>query len=348
MEGVFTTLVSAKPIFGDQFGRLGQLRLFHNAHYPCSDFSSQSTPLIHSHFAQLAGQKNIILMSNGILSTEESNWRPSSFFPKIEEDVLLYLLLMGGKGYPACRINKKMVPYAHFLLQNKSDPDFRSHILDLNNAVQSSNDGMFLESLLCSTVCLASHCHGFGGVDLKSFLWNLVYQVQAADIDPKNIFIDDSALRYDEVPLQLIPFLSPPNQEWPDFLGMLPNSNFGNLKRTRNSDNVDLRASCGIVGESKDYGGVIDLKVMRKILSRIPEDAKLELVFTRKLQGSYFNSPAPTFEEVFAESHLLKRAYFKINASNPTTKVESIKGLPCDNCSEGVVIFVEIDPKVHI
>ena len=348
MEAVFTNLVAVKPIFGDHFGRLGQLRLFHNAHFSLRDFSSQSTPLIHSHFAQLAGEENVTLMSNGFLSTEESSWRPSSVFPKVEGDVLLYLLLMGGKGYPACRFKKKMVPYAHFLMQTKSDPDFRSHILDFSNAEQSSNDGMFLESLLCATVCLASHCKGFSGVDFKSFLSNLVYQLQADNINPEDISIDDSELLYNQIPLNRIPFLSPPNQEWPSFLE-IPNSNFGNLERTRNADRIDLWAPCGIAGESKDYGSAIDLAAMRAILSRIPAVAKLELIFIRKLQESYFNAPALEFKKEYAGGageHLLKRAYFMIDASQPKTKVEIIKGLPWQDYSNGVVLFVEVNTLI--
>jgi len=349
MKRTFTIVAGVKGIFGNYFGKLGQLRLFQNAHCSLADFSSQSTPLIHSHFAQLHGKKkNFLLMSSGCVSdNDDSQWNPSSVFPRVENDVLLYLLLMGGKEYPACRIEGKMVPYAHFLMQTKGQPDFRSNILDYSNSAQTSNDGMFLESLLCSTVCLASHSDGFGGVGLKPFLLNLVFQLQAENVSPSGVSVKDLNL-LDGLGQFLVPFLSPPNQEWPSFL-VIPNSNFGNLERTSNRDKIDLWASCGIAGESKDYASEIGLDVMKKILERIPENAKVELVFTKKLQQSYFNPPALTFNKVFAGSHLLKKAYFKINASKPETVLEAITGLPSqDDGIVGVVIFVEIDPRLKV
>ncbi|XJO76037.1 hypothetical protein BDV3_006615 [Batrachochytrium dendrobatidis] len=269
MKAAFIKLKSVKKIFGNLYGQLGQVRLFHNAHCQLTDLESQSTnlknqstPLIHSHFAQLDGKKTFILMNDGCIQDHSASWEPSSVFPELKNDILLYLLLMGGKGFSACYAGDgKQVPYAHFLMKAKSNPDYRSHILYFSNAAQDSNDGMFLESLLCSTVCLASHSNGVKGIGLKPFLLNL---------------------------------------------------------------------------SSK--------------LGRIPEAAKVELVFTRKLQDSYFNPPAPSFEIQFQrKGHVLKKAYYKIDASKPNTLLEPIKGLPCDQPDmDGVVIFFEINDKLII
>ena len=345
---VFKKLVNVKKIFGNYYGQLGQLRLFHNSHYQLNDFNEQSTALIHSHYAQLFGPKNFVLMNDGCIKGEcDDFWKPCSIFPKIEDDVLLYLIFMGGNGYPAFRLNGNPVPYAYFLLNINNDIDYRSNILDFSNAEQPSNDGMFLESLLCSTVCLSSHWNGVEGIQLEPFLINLVFQLQIDKLDPKKISISGLKEMANVLTLK-IPFLSPPNQAWPEFLDKGPSSNFGLLERTKNSDMIDLWVSVGIAGESKDYGSRIDLKTMRHILKRVRKDVKLELVFTRKLQNSYFNPPA-SFESEFKNGHQLKMAYFKIDASKPETALVPIKGFPNNYSSGcGVVIFLEINSRIRL
>lgn len=345
LKATFTKLVIVKKIFRNYYGKLGQLRLFQNAHYPLVDFNMQTTALIHSHFAELEGEKQLILHNDGCLEGALTPWKPASLFPKIEDDILLYMLLMGGKDYPAfCDENITPVPYGHFFLNCKTNDDYRSHILELCNSVQKSSDGMFLESLLCTTVCLASHTEGISGVRFGPFMHNLLFQLQAGKISKSQVSIGNLG---DLTGMESyhIPFLSPPNQQWPDYIHRCPDSNFANLKRTKNADKIDILAG-SLAGESKDYGNVIDLSTMKKILRRVPDDAKLELVFTRKLQKSYFNHPSKKFKEEFAETVALNRSYCKIDASKSQTKVEVIKGLPYDISAAHTVIFLEIDANL--
>ena len=338
----FLKLIKTKPIFENYHGKLGQLRLFQNAHYSFKDINNQSTPLIHSHFAQLNGVgKNLTLLTNSFAEKSGTKWNPSSIFPEIEEDILLYLILMGGLNFSAFNEASKPVPYAYFLMKARNDLNHRSHVLDFSNSNQTSNDGMFLESLLCATVCLASHTNGFQGVPLKSFLLNLLYQLQNEKIEYDDVSLADFDLIEDKFRLD-IPYFSPPNQKWPSYLN-IPNSNMQNLERTKNKDKVDLRSSCGLVGESKDYQSDININTMRQILKRVPQEAKLELVFVRKLQNSYFQGVS--FEEEFAESHLLNKSFFRIDASKPATSIENIIGLPTGNY-DGIVLFIEIDKSI--
>jgi hypothetical protein len=345
MKDIFMNLIQVKKIFGSYYGKLGQLRLFQNAHYSLDDWNNLSTALIHSHFAQLKEvSKSFVLMNDGCKKNTEEIWKPCSAFPKVQDDILLYLLLMGGKYHPAFRLNGHEVPYSHFLMEVKGDPDFRSHILDLSNAVQKSNDGMFLESLLCSTVCLASHSNGVQGIALKQFLLNLVYHLQVRKLDRDEISI--SGLEQLNGTPFTVPFLSPANQVWPlDF--QIPEAYIGSLERSSDVDRIDLKTSCGLFGESKDYGSEIKIETMRQILERVPEEAIVELVFTRRLQKSYFNPPAPSFDIQFLDTHLLQKAFYKIDASKPDTLLEQIKGIPCGkNPTKGVVIFFEIDSNL--
>ena len=146
LERVFNLVVEVKKIFQDYYGQLGQIRLFQNAHSKLADLGEKRTALIQSHFAQLSGGKQLVLKNNGCLSGQHEIWNPCSVFPSVENDVLLYLILMGGKNYPAFKLENTLVPYAYFLLKVTSNTDHRSHILDLSNAVQEGNDGNFLES----------------------------------------------------------------------------------------------------------------------------------------------------------------------------------------------------------
>ena len=178
LQKVFDKVVDVKKIFINYYGPLGQIRLFQNAHLKISDLGEHCTALIHSHFAQLSGEKKLILKNDGCLSGQDQIWQPCSEFPSVEDDVLLYLLLMGGKNFPAFRLNGLLVPYVYFLLHIDSTVDHRQHVLDLSNRVQKSNDGNFLESLLCTTVCLSSHSNGIAGITLDRFLLDLIFQVK--------------------------------------------------------------------------------------------------------------------------------------------------------------------------
>jgi hypothetical protein len=162
-------------------------------------------------------------------------------------------------------------------------------------------------------VCLASHSNGFMGQSLEGFLEQLVYNVQLQEVRVDQVDIAGIDLLLGAT--YTIPFLSPPNQKWPDYFGQIPGCNFDNLERTKNMDRVDFRTTSGdIVGESKDYGRQISLDTMRGILNRIPANARLQVIFTRKLQASYFNKPALSFEEDYAGNPRVTHAYFKIDA----------------------------------
>ncbi|KAJ3341809.1 hypothetical protein HDU91_000626, partial [Kappamyces sp. JEL0680] len=276
-RAIFNELADVKPIFdGNNFyGKLGQLRIFQNSHLGIADAEMQSAALIHSHFAQLTGPKNFTLMNSGRTATNpDSTWTPTSVFPNVIDDVLLYLTLMGGKDFPAFRKDGKRVPYAYFFMETMSMTEHRSQILEVANAVQKSNDGMFLESLMSSTVCLASHSNGIQGVQLDRFLVDLVYQLQQHESAPSDVEIGGLE-KLGKMRNFVVPFLSPPNQDWPDYVYQLPGSAFGYLERTKNKDRIDLRvAEHAISGESKDT--LVDSQAMKKILTRIPANTKLE------------------------------------------------------------------------
>jgi hypothetical protein len=333
------------------------------------DNNNTPTAMIHSHFAQLRGVRELILMNDGCLlddgcldngeslygdlcvdEDKDLPWIPRSVFPPIDQDFLLYLLLMGGKGYPAFKLRNQAVPYAYYLMNVTAKVDYLQNVLDLSNSSQKSNDGNFLESLLSTNVCAASHCQGVKGTTLKEFLPSLIFHLQNTP-KPSKMVIENLQLLGGRNEWKF-PFLSPPDKEWPRDIRKIRNMYFGNLKRTKNVDRIDLEADGGITGEAKDYGTKLEL---RTLIRRIPNTTKLHLVFTRNLQQTYFKKPAIPFQTEFENSHALKMSFFKIDASffkidasKPVTKLEPINGLPHYLSRKGqiIVIFFLIDKSI--
>ncbi len=117
--------------------------------------------------------------------------------------------------------------------------------------------------------------------------------------------------------------MSPRNQEWP--------------------------GSACIYGESKDYQDAIGLDTIKSILAQISEKAKLEIAFTREMQGEYFIGQEK-FQDVFGDgTKASKMVYFKIYAATPKTKLERINGLPLTGLKKGLVslFFVETSAQVN-
>jgi hypothetical protein len=237
---------------------------------------------------------------------------------------------------------KTLNPYATFFMNTLDTAEARRGMIQFQNVVQPSNDGMFLEAVLSSCVCLASHSNGFSGVTLQQFLSDLIYQIQTNNQTPVSV-INFKGLEF--MKDFNVPFLSPPNQNWPDWLYHESlsklNCKFGNLTRTLNKDKIDLITDCGISGESKDYGNVLKIDKMKGILQRIPKNSKLHIVFVRKLQDSYFTRKEDTFQKLYASLPAKNRVYFKISASQNPPSLEAIKGLPSIlNEPAGAVVFV--------
>ena len=322
------------------------------AHHELLDKPEQelANALIHSHFAQLGGDANPVLMTNGALQGSMNEWKPTSKFPNIHNDVLLYLLLMGGKRYSAFYLGEETTPYCHFLMLFGSNTERLVHVMGFSNANQTSNDGNFLEALMCTTICLASHRNGFEGIDLHGFLLDLVFQLQSCNIDMNQVSIENYDSIVGELAGMMIPYLSPPNQKLPEYLYQIPGCEFCDLLRTKNMDQIDLQTSNLLIsGEAKDYGTSLGLADLKKIIKRIPKESRLSFIFTRSMQKSYFKRPAKPFTVEFKGSSLLQKAFFQLNVAEPKTNLESINGLP-DRVSKehGIVIFVLIPRNIAL
>jgi hypothetical protein len=224
------------------------------------------------------------------------------------------------------------------------------HVMDFSNANQTSNDGNFLEALMCTTLCLASHRNGFEGVDLHGFLLDLVFQLQSCKIDVNQVSIENYDSVVGELAGMMIPYLSLPNKNLPEYLYQIPGCEFCDLLRTKNMDQIDLQTSNLLIsGEAKDYGTSVGLADLKKIIKRIPKESRLSFIFTRSMQKSYFNRPAKPFTVEFKGSSLLQKAFFQLNVAKPKTTLESINGLPDSVSKEhGIMIFVLIPRNITL
>jgi len=353
---VFNKVLSSKTFFRNIDGMLGQDRLFLNAHVKLSPVSDEEPPLpaalIHRHFAQLLDRNNFCLDSSGCSNLDGTQvWKPCSLFPNVDEDILLYLLLMGGKDrWPFLDQDRKRLPYGQFVCLLNDDPTVKKYRSVKGNPLQSSNDGMFLEALLSTTVCTASHANGVTGIGFYDFMKHLMWNLQV-----ESISIDQCEVEKIEV-LNLehfiIPFLSPPNQNWPEYL-LKDKSIFsgGFLRRATNTDQVDLITDFGLYGEAKDYLNKLNLTTIKNIITRISGkcDARVHLVYTRQLQEAYYVPESKSFEKDFKENaHARQSSFFQLTSFERPLQLKQITGLPSKIQPNGtIVIFVIISEKIR-
>ena len=188
--------------------------------------------------------------------------------------------------------------------------------IDARNDVQITNDGMFMEAVLAGSLIVASRLKGVNGICLQDFIPAVFAQIQLSEElldftlkDTGNKSLDEFMKNFD------VPFLAPPNQQWPDFVENIPNSNFGNIFRTVNSDKIDVNSNFGMTGEAKDHAKNISSDVMDSILRRICDEN-----VSRNFHG--LQTPPSRIHIVFVNS-LLKREYFSSSSKKSFTPYQS-------------------------
>lgn len=240
-------------------------------------------------------------------------------FPKLENDILLYLALMGTSKYSAfyskfegfdisdarCKLT-----FVTALKKWLKMLNYRVSKFDPSNVNQAQNDGLSAKFILCGACIAASHSQGLRseGMDGLSFLNRLVielidgvddnFQINSNQ-DHNEIFAFLKSLR--------VPFCLPPDQEIPRVLAdcfrserekeNLPHL-FAEISRTNNQSRIDIRCvshlsdpsdTCFFTGESmKDYSDKLMIPKIKEIILRIPNETKLHIVFTNQLQKKYF------------------------------------------------------------
>jgi hypothetical protein len=323
-------------------GLHGQVALTLNAYFECgvAEADQMVTPFVQSHFAKLKRVHenlgyDLIKIPGLILDGGIFPYRPTTLFPNPAEDTLLFLSLMGNQHFHPFWKDQKRVSFRTALTSLFAGT--RGAVI-LSNAVQSSNDGMFLEALLASSVTVSSHINGLGGASLTDFLVALMYHVMPhgnADLQMTKPTLESSIRSF--IPPSLagfrIPFLAPPDTEWPAFLSTLPGSNLGSINRSRNREKIDFSIPRHFIsGEAKDHKAEVSAAVLKTILQKTPEDFRLHIVLTNKMQASYFCGTRNTRAELgklCAESPRLTTAVY-LRIGDQATLVEGLNA-DCDD-----------------
>ncbi|KAI9331730.1 hypothetical protein BDR26DRAFT_662455 [Obelidium mucronatum] len=331
LSTVYGIIIKQKRIFKTDFGRLGQIHLFQNTSF----VSDNSSSLIHQHFGELDGLQNFTLDNEMCNSETLEDWIPSAIFPQLKNDPLLFLCLMGSPGCPAFVIDSKRVPYSYFLYQHVHSIAARQHSVNFGNAVQKGNDGTEFESRLTACLCLASHSGGVNGVSVVDFLQDLVYNLRSVKSPTADLTVNLLQLPLSPLKGFIVPFLSPPNQEWPPFIESC--GSFANLWRARNRDMVDILTSCGLSAEVKDWTNPLSSKVLADIILRAPVDSKLHIVLVRTLQTKNFT----TQDYAMAVGNHSKRfAVCKVDLGCDLLDISEIGGIPVPQAPSGVILFI--------
>uniref|UniRef100_K3X2Q2 Uncharacterized protein n=1 Tax=Globisporangium ultimum (strain ATCC 200006 / CBS 805.95 / DAOM BR144) TaxID=431595 RepID=K3X2Q2_GLOUD len=94
-------------------------------------------------------------------------------------------------------------------------------------------DAVQLEALAVGAVVLASHSGGFAGMRFDAFFGALLYELGMRTAPNEPIVFPVASVND-----MIVPFLSPPNVEWPCFLPA--ELNLGNLAKMMNNDGAQL------------------------------------------------------------------------------------------------------------
>ncbi|KAE9002442.1 hypothetical protein PR001_g18250 [Phytophthora rubi] len=323
MAGALASEFSALKKRTDEF-KVGQLCLLLCTSYIELD---GKVNIIDGHFARLSEQSAFELQLHraGGLWKDNKSWTCDSVMPSPKEDILLHLTMMGGPYFrpfdqPLSMVMSAVKPLFHF-----------------DNTGQRSNDGMRLEALTAAAIVLASHAGGFGGVAFPTFLCELLFELgvsQRGEMMQLHQVVETSRWG-----TRVVPFLSPPNKEWPDWLNESWMS-FDNCLRTPNEDRIDFRTTSNLISvECKDYSRTLDLDVVKDMLMRIPADSAIHLIVTNTLQKRYF-SAASSWKTFVREQSLQNVDFYRISKGSTLQEIKGIANSTATKADKLVLFIV--------
>ncbi|KAG1688451.1 hypothetical protein DVH05_003656 [Phytophthora capsici] len=263
---------------------------------------------MHLHFANLIDEEiTDVVVSRGNLEYQLNGrpWSPICRFPVVEEDVLLYLAVLGGKKFSA---------YHNYKAEKRHSvvgvfKDFRKQCGSETheNKKAPRNDFSEFENLVAHAIFCASRMNGVRGIAFNEFFSVLIgefrsepYQreesnqteesKQSEQTDQTEKF-DSSALleKYDRLKEKFtetrIPFLAPPNARWPDYILRACGNgdcdcNFGHLVRAKDEERLDCYVMVPgndnplFICECKHWKKKLDSGAMEKIIEGLNAEYK--------------------------------------------------------------------------
>ncbi|KAI3659523.1 hypothetical protein MP638_003343 [Amoeboaphelidium occidentale] len=353
---LFPNFIAYKKVTRFEAGQMGQVALSLNV-FHVGNADGKSTVFIHHHYGRLqVDDKPLILQNNGQLEGEANEWRPVKVFPAPSEDLLLHLVMLGGKGYRSIYKNETPCPFRFRCNDffNNIDGAMYLQKIDLRNGIQLTEDGMQMEAWLASAICLASRQNGLGGIPLVDFFKNLMYELYDHILDFSNFKL--TGLNWvDGFQDIIIPFFSAPNTEWPDFLLNSANTliNMKNLQRCRNSEKMDVSGELGgtgenverLRGEAKDRKNGLAVSTTLEIFQRIEKKDRITIILTNRAQNSDFETA--DFEALMNGRSLQDCRFLKLSTVNITASFDRIHDDYFSDSSmeshKRLIVFVETE-----
>jgi hypothetical protein len=207
-------------------------------------------PGMNLHFANLIDEDlKDLYASEGNLLTKVSSWKPTCIFPAIDEDVLLYLAILGGKEFPSYMEYTSDTEVKKLSTKWIFSETRRFSTHENSNAV--SNDYKSYENMVAHAIFCASRRNGVRGIEFDDFFACLLGEFQDELWEKKTLHGEDgkpiAASQLFEgyasgVFKRTIPFLAPPNAKWPRFIinANLDGCKFGHLVRAPNNERCDV------------------------------------------------------------------------------------------------------------
>jgi len=341
------------------------LAMFHKK-YKSKDKDSAGV-FSNSHFANLVEDNPFCLvLESECIKKEytEGDWNPCLSFPDPREDILLFLCLMGNKGYyPICKSESTTrIPFVRSLdeIEAGGKLDSRSLVLRFENPAALYNSGVEWEATISAIISLCSHYEGLNGIEFGKYISHVLYELEFLGSSSEIVSCKNGL--YSAFSKTTIPFLSAPSVSWPEeLLQFNVDYNLCNLRRSRNSDRIDFQTdpfTCLdgkkriMSGECKNWRKKIETSHIEDILVRVPENSAIHLVFVKKMQEDYYDkkSNGKTFH-AFAEENpniknkLILRFKEIIENDRESKQFVEINGIPMDELSEvdGIVLFISTD-----
>jgi hypothetical protein len=264
---------------------------------------------MHLHFANLVDTRlTDVFLANKTLVLGIQKWEPLCAVPGIEEDLLLYLAILGGKAYSGY----------YDLRQDKTHStktvfwDYRRSVgFSVNENTQAcSNDYKSFENMIAHAIFCASRRNGVQGIRFDAFFGWLLGELRD-ELTEVELTLDGESIRasglFDGYSVETsnglkmsnaaIPFLAPPNAMWPECILELNareeryGCNFGHLVRALNSDRCDIL----VEGKEKDSALLLcECKFREKIVG---SDVMKEII--TRLNAAWNGTPGWTFVVVF-------------------------------------------------
>jgi hypothetical protein len=285
--------------------------LFLNSSYHASSSKDGEKKLLQGHFAVVARDPSPIQLDDvgGRLVMHGANveWQVATEFPQFENDVLLYLSLMGtsrvGPFYTTDVVFNDFTAFSQdhgrfsfheaFVIAKHSELA-REGEVDTRNALQTSNSSQDYEGIFSGACIVASHYCGYSAEGMRAvdFLCRLAYECSFKNSFPQNIAIPQAISAFlNDI---RIPYLSPPDLKFPSFVSAVIPS-LGLIKRVENKERNDVLCTSVdgkefiFSGECKQRSRDLTTDILKSIIVRSRTSVKLQFVLITTVQHTFFN-----------------------------------------------------------